>query len=287
MSMQQEQLPFGRAVWTTLPRQHGAWTALLACFLLGVIVAGKSGHESLYLLLVIVAVFSLREGAAQLLRRRPNPAQRLSLLEGLAFWAAMAFLAALALWRCNALAPLLPSATVGALLFTISLVWFGRRRRDEMSLPGEMLGMAGLSLAAPAAEAVATGGVSERTVGLWLLSLMFFEASVLHVRHVVRDQRACRQNIQQRISTGISSMLFHIGAMSLATLLARFGWIPHLAPLALIPALLKSALPILVRRTGPVRIVRVGLVELGHTVAFVALCSFLYLQQVSGIQAGQ
>ena len=285
MSIDHHRPQFVEGIIQTIPRQHGAWTALIACFLLGTIAARTPGHESLFVLFAMIALFCLREGIAQLLRKRPNSPSQAELHAGIAFWAIVALGAAAGLMHCGLLQALLLPALLGGVLFLISLK-FGRRRKDEMSLPGELLGMAGLSIAAPAAEAAASGMISERTLGLWLLSLVFFEASVFHVRHVVRHHRACRGSLRDRITSGLPSVAVHVAGFTLLLVLSASSQMPRMAPLVFVPVLIKSIYSIAVRDRSPLRITRVGLSELAHTVVFVGLSASLYFDHTPGAWGG-
>lgn len=276
----------GSAIVATIPRQHGAWSALLACFALGTLVAQAPAIESVLVLGTMVCLLCVREGIVLSMRVRNDRARQMRLLHGVFFWAVLLALTLLGLWARGVIDALFLPALIGGVLFLASLLWFARRRKDEMSLSGELLGMAGLSIAAPAAEAVASGGISERSVGLWVLSLVFFETSVFHVRHVVRDHRACMGPLEARIQAGLPSVAAHLTGFAVLAVLAANSHLPRLAPLVLLPVLIKALWTVAARESQPVRIKRVGLMELAHTIVFVGLSSGLYMAHPTGGASG-
>ncbi|MCB0219343.1 MAG: YwiC-like family protein [Chrysiogenetes bacterium] len=266
-----------KSVLPTIPRQHGAWSALIACFVLGTLVARAPAPESALVFGAMVSLLCIREGIVLSIRAKSDAERQTQLRAGTAFWCGALALMTAGLWNRDVIDALFLPAVAGGILFVVSLLWFARRRKDEMSLPGELLGMAGLSLAAPAAEAVASGGISERSLGLWVLSLVFFETSVFHVRHVVRHHRACMGPLATRIQAGMPSVAAHLVGLAVLAILAATSHLPRLAPLVFVPVLLKALWTIAARESRPVRIKRIGLMELAHTIVFVGLCSGLYM----------
>jgi hypothetical protein len=156
-------------------------------------------------------------------------------------------------------------ALIGLLAGTagVVLALLERSGRDR-SLAGELLGMAGLSAAVPAAYYVSSGAFEVRIAGLWVLAALIFCGGVLHVRHVVGR-------------LGLTpSVAFHAGAVLTAAAAGHLGLLPSFAFMALLPALLRAAGPMLRPNRPPPTIRRLGLQELGYGLLFVVLTVLCY-----------
>lgn len=262
----------------SFPRQHGAWSALLAAYALGTLIAGRFSVESLFLLLAITAAFCGREAFVFLLRLPAADPHRSSGILLTALWALLFTTGALPLaLECKGKGLLTLGAIAGAGL-GVSIVT-ARRKKDEMSFGGEILGMASLSLIAPVAQHVAAGGFSQTTLGLWLLCLLFLLGSVFHVRFVVRHRKERAGSWKDRLKAGIPSLVFHLMALGVVIAISRYTpFLPVLAPIALVPVIVKVGFSLARKGTATVQIRRIGLLELAHTAAFVVLSVFAFQQ---------
>ena len=121
--------------------------------------------------------------------------------------------------------------------FTLLL---GRQRRD-FTAGGEVVGILGLALAAPAAEYVVTGTSTEQTIGLYILGAFFFCGSVYHVRYLVRSRKATQGPFSERIRFGGVSLIYHLMVLALTVYLSAVAVVlPPLAPIALVPVTVKA-----------------------------------------------
>lgn len=259
-----------------VPRQHGAWCMLLNGFVLGTAVAGGWRLDALLLLGALVAAFWARHAASLFLRLPPGDGRQQETLA----WslAAAAVFAALGLFLSTAEGHrALPGfAGVAAVPAAVSLLI--ERRRQEFSAAGELVGVAGLSLAVPAAEYVGAGVFTGRTVGLWLLSLAFFVGGVLHVRYLVRRRLDGMGPSAARWRAGWPSVVYHVAAVAGAAALgpAGGGLLPWAAPLALLTATARAVWAVARRRPAPMPVWQIGRQELAQGLLFVALAIVAY-----------
>jgi hypothetical protein len=144
-------------------------------------------------------------------------------------------------------------------------------RRKESSVLGELIGISGLVLSAPAAYYAITGRYDATAAGLWAIHLLYFSGTVFYIKLKVREQarRKAPTELSQRLVAGRACLAYQTTALTVVALLTLLRWMPALAPLALIPVTVKMVL-------GTVRwqdrrslsLVRLGLAEVGHSLLF-------------------
>lgn len=254
----------------TVPRQHGAWSALISCFILGTAVGGSFGMEAILLLVSVFTGFLARHSAALYLRLSRTDDNRKKVLT-LAIGYFSVFLsvgALLVIWYELRVFLLLGFF---ALVF-LSIMLILEQQRREFTIMGELIGMVGLSLVAPAAEYSTTGVFSTQTVGLWIICSLFFGGSVFHVRYLVRKRIESTGPSLVRIRAGLPSVAYHLAALAVAVSLGTFiGILPSFSPMALLPVTLKALWAVGRRYKAPLPVHRIGYVELIHTLIFVFL----------------
>lgn len=169
-----------------LPKEHGAWAMLYVPFVLGVLVAGHWPGAVWLLLLCVSALFASRESLLTWWRARRRGREAAAAGQMLLLYAALAALSGLPLlvwfpW-------LLPLGLLGVCL----LLFNGAQgaQLEERSLRNELLAIAGLTMTAPAAYAVALGHWEPQALLLWLLCACYFASSVFYIKHYVTNAHA-------------------------------------------------------------------------------------------------
>ena len=150
-------------------------------------------------------------------------------------------------------------------------------RRADMTVGGELIGIAGLTLGAPATYYVGAGSPGIQMLGLWLLSFLYFGGSVFYVKLKVRvhSRQQPPASSLQRMLVGKTTVIYHVGAIALAGVLVATGLVPLLAPLAYIPVSCKAVRGTLDWRR-PVNIKRLGVMEIVHSLVFAVLLVIAY-----------
>lgn len=259
-----------------LPREHGGWAMLLAPLFVG----GLSGGAfTLPVALTIVAAFFVylaRHPLALLARaqgrRERAPSSTLVWLFVYALVAATAGLPLLLVYGLWLLAPL------GLLAGTLMVVHlYLATRRSEMSVVGEIVGISGLTLGAPAAYYAASGELGLTATSLWLLSLLYFAGAVFYVKLKVRvhTRREPPSGLVSRLSVGRVAVLYHVAVVGVAVLLVAGGMVPPLAPLAYVPVTCKAVQGALDWRRV-VNVKRLGAVEIIHSLIFAVIVIAAY-----------
>jgi hypothetical protein len=229
-------------------------------------LAARSPGPSGWLLVVgATGLFLAREPIARLvrsLRHGVRPEVRRLWILWAAGWAGLGLICVLGvvfgyerpglLWLGFAVVPLL----------TVHL-WLTERREDR-SIPAELLGIAALTLTAPAAWYTATGQWVPDGWQLWLLCLLYFSSAVFFVKmQVSRFLRPQRFPQARRLHVA-----YHLAAILIVTSAIR-GWeLNAWIAAAYLPILGRS---ILGTFRGPARLKlkRLGYLEVAYTCWFV------------------
>lgn len=260
----------------TLPRQHGAWTILLAALLIGTWTGGQGevSPRTAALFVAALAGFSARHTALLYYRLSARDPRR----TGLALWAGLqaSLLVIPGLWLVLAqgLWLLVPLGGLVAVITFASL--FLALHRLDMTLGSEVLAILGLSLAAPAAEYCTIGAFTPRTLAVWVLCAAYFVGGLIHVRGLMRRRGAPgRRPLPQRVAAARLDLAYHLAvpsAFGVAGLMVPT--VPPLSAVALLPSTLKAASRVLSPR--PLAPRQIGWVEVLHTLLFIFLAGFAF-----------
>lgn len=137
-----------------IPKQHGAWSILIASFILGASLGGKFGIESALLLLAVLSAFLGRYTASEYLKLPVSDAARKNLfawlapLRGFALFLAIFLLGATLLVIKYSRWFLIPLGIVSFAITALSL--YLAKKGKDLTLSGEITNILGLSLVAPA-----------------------------------------------------------------------------------------------------------------------------------------
>ena len=256
-----------------LPREHGAWGLLLVPMITGAGIAARQGSNYFSFILLLTAaltLFWLRTPVESLLgtsaMRVQTREERLEVTFVVAYLGAVAMLAlAMLLWfGHNPLLWLLGAAVGVAFAGQALLKKLGRRFR----MLSEVVGVIGLTSAAPAAYYVITGKFGATAWMLWLANLIFAGDQIHYVQ--VRIHTARADGMREMLSRG---WVFALGQVVMAGVLAVAcvrGLIPWLALIAFLPILLRGWIYFLQKPT-PLVVRRLGWNELGQAIAFCVL----------------
>ena len=255
-----------------VPKEHGAWAVLYGAFLAGVGVAGRLTVPGMLLLGAVTLLAFANGPLALLLRSAAGPlpsTERRRALVWIAIYAAGAAACLAPLVAVYRMTFLFPFAMVAACAFLLR--GFFVRQGDDRSLPGELVGMAALTLVGPMAHAVAVNGAQPIGAVLWLLLILFFASGVFYVRMRIRVMLAQRRGIPAVSSRARwSCLVFHAFLLVLIPGLAVGHLIPWAVLLAFAPALWRAAAG-LRRRDATLNLQRLGWSEVGLTAVFVLL----------------
>jgi CHASE2 domain-containing sensor protein len=265
----------GPSFSSSIPKQHGAWSILIACFILGTFVGGSFGVNGAVLLVSVIFGYMARHAWNVYLRQTKDKRRK----RGALGWSLMYSLISLGggtyLLFVAGLWDILQFALLALVVGVMTLIF--SRQKMEFTAGGEIAGIMGLTLAAPAAELVASGELSAQTVGLYVLCLFFFAGSVYHVRYLVRSKKATQGPAEERLKHGLPSIIYHVLILAIVVLGSTvLQWFPPLAPVALIPVVMKALWTVGHRYVKPLQVRQIGYREVAHTVIFVVIAGLAY-----------
>lgn len=229
---------------TWVPNQHGAWAMLVTPWLMGALLAGWSWIQIPVLVTALAAYLTLWATNRWLTSRFAARYRQPVLVYGVVMlvWAMGILLAS-------------PSVLVFALVIApatgIQLVyaWF----RAERSLVNGLIAVIQACLLAPV-TAVASGVPLPDTIPVYLVSLLYFAGTVLHVKSLIRE---AGEPAYER-----ASVIYHAFAMVAAAFIS--GWL-------VIPFAVFLARAIVLQRRR-LSVPAIGALEVGNCVLLVVTC---------------
>ena len=254
-----------------MPREHGAWVMLYVPLIAGVLVAWKLSYRVLLLTLSATFLFIARESLVAWWRAYRRGELRVESLLRLAIYLSLAGLAIAPLILVDRLYALAPLGLVAMLLMVVNAE-MGARREDR-TIVGEILAIAGLTMTAPAANYVAEGTWETTAIWLWALSALYFASSVFYIKLRVTLVNPRRQDERKRVwwrCAAYHSFLFV--SLSLLAITDQFNL---LALLAFAPAITRASWS-LVKTSGRLDLKRLGLLEIVYSVVFLIFIALTF-----------
>jgi hypothetical protein len=256
-----------------VPREHGAWGLLLVPLVTGTGVALRESHNflpALILLVAALALFWVRTPAESLLGTSAMRAQtrdeRLTVtiaIAGLTVVAAVA-LGSL-LWAGRNRGLWLIGAAAGSSFVAQA---FLKRLGRAFRMLSEMVGVLGLTSAAPAAYYVVTGRLGATAWMLWLANLLFAGDQIHYVQFRIHTARL--KGFRSKFARG---WIFAVGQFAMTAVLGSACWrglMPWAALIAFLPILFRGWFYFF-QKPGPLVVRRLGWNELAQAVSFCVL----------------
>lgn len=246
--------------------------------LLGLALAPAWHGAALALLLAALGFFLARYPLAVLVKTRKRAtADKAALRRWAAVYGGLTILAGGWLVLVQGLWWLAPMGLFGGLLLLFHL-WLVAQRQ-EMSLWGELAGIAGLALGAPMAYYAASGRLDRLAAMLWLINALYFGGTVFYIKLKVRQQPRfpAPEQVSQRLVKAKACLAYQMVALTLLLVLAALQWMPWLTPLSFVPVTLKMIYGAWQwQDKKSLSLVRLGVVEMVHALAFAGLVILIF-----------
>lgn len=213
-----------------LPKEHGGWFLFLTPLAVGLAVAWQWQRAALAFVVAGLALFLIRpplDLALKSWRGTRTRADLPALLTWLLIYGALIAAAGGSLVFLDGRWGLIPLGALGVALIGLQL-WAANARLAR-TLWGEVIGAAGLSLAAPAAHYATTGAWSVTAAALWLLTAIIGVGGVLYSRWRLRRRRLAAKASPDEVppaSPRVSVLSHYAGGLALVLLLTAAGWTP-------------------------------------------------------------
>lgn len=250
-------------VMLKLPREHGAWAMLYVPLVTGVLVAWSFPLRVLLFVLSATFLFVARESSVSWWRAYRRGEHRADALERLIIYLGLAGLSIAPLVFIDRLYLLAPLGLAALLLLAVNTEQAARR--EDRTIFGELLAIAGLTMTAPAAHYVALGELQPAAFWLWLLSALYFVSSVFYVRLRVilisPRKQAERKGAWRRCAS------YHVFLLVSLSLLTASDRLSFFVLAAFAPALARASW-CLIKPGGQLVLKRLGLQEIVYSVVF-------------------
>jgi hypothetical protein len=256
-----------------IPKEHGSWAMLTTPLLLGLAVAPGWHWRTIILLTAALGFFLVRFPLATLVKTRRNKrTNRAYWWQWAGIYGGITTVSGLWLIVAHSLWWLAPMGVIGGglVLFHLWLI----TRRQEMSVIGELAGIAGLALGAPMAYYAAVGQLDWVAGMLWLLNALYFGGTVFYIKLKVRQQPKIPAPNQMvtRLVKAKACLGYQSIVLTIILILTALHWIPPLTPLAFLPVTVKMLIGAgQWQDKKSLSLIRLGVIEIFHTLAFAGL----------------
>jgi len=254
-----------------LPKEHGAWAMLYVPLAIGALVAWNAPLRLLLLAPSVTLFFIARESLLISWRARSRGQQNAQAQRFMLSYLALAGMFGAPLLLVYHLYWFLAMAFGALMLFVIN----ARQavRHEDRTIGGEMMAIAGLTLAAPAAYYAASGTFDARGLSLWALCALYFASSVFYVKLRVsainpRSNEARRQSWRR-------CAFFHAFLLTSLLILSATGSMNLFALAAFSPVLVRSFWH-LARPVQRINLRSVGWLEIVYSVVFLIFTALTF-----------
>jgi hypothetical protein len=254
-----------------LPREHGAWGLLLVPMITGAGVAFRQASHIFPLILLstaALALFWLRTPVESLLgtsaMRAETVAEARTVKSVVILLGAIAAVTLAMLLWAGRNADLWPLGGAVAAAFAGQALLKKLRAR----MLSEMVGIIGLTAAAPAAYYVITGHFNATAWMLWLANILFAGDQVHYVQ--LRIHTAKVEGFRKKLSRGWAFAVGQALMTTILTLACLSRLMPALTSIAFAPLLFRGWF-YFIQEPGPLVVRRLGWNELKHATAFCVL----------------
>ena len=256
-----------------LPREHGAWAMLYVPLVTGLLVAWSLPLRVLLFLLSATFLFVARESSVVWWRAHRRGEHHGKAIERFIIYLGLAGLSIAPLVFVDRLYLLAPFGLAALLLLAINAELAAKR--DDRTIFGEILAIAGLTMTAPAAHYVALGEWRPTAFWLWALSALYFVSSVFYVKLRVilinPRKQAEREGVWRRCASYHASLLFFLFLLTASDRLSLFA-------LAAFAPVVTRASWSLIKPGGQLNLRRLGLLEIVYSVVFLIFITLTFRQ---------
>jgi hypothetical protein len=255
-----------------LTKEHGSWAVLLIPIAVAAGEVGAWSTDILFLLVAALSAFVSYLPAQTVLRHVTGNPQEASKMTASVLWGSLS----LAVAGVSTLYLVLNGDTLlvafAAIALLFFLVNFFLVTRFQKTIASDLIGMAGLTLGAPALLYVSRGVLDVEAFSLYLLSLLFFGCSVVyvHMKMKVVETKRDPLSLRERLALARMNIVYHVAVIAIVGVLALRHWTPALSLVAFIPMTI-HALYGTFTLSHKVRFKRLGWLLLAQSVLFALL----------------
>jgi len=259
------------------PKQQGAWAMVILPGLIPFFAIKSFNWIAVSLFFASLLIFVAHHNFAQnikYLRRRAAPNFK-------QLWFGLTLTLSSIIIGVCAMVQNLPTLWVfGAIAVVLScvhflLIYF----RKEMTVIGEMVGVAGLTLTSPMIVYSLLNVCNEYLYGLWFFNIVYFSGTIFYVKLKVRLQPNISKStpLWKRIRIGQQVIIHLLLMIGLVFWMIKGEILPKLSFIAMIPTIIKTIFGVSNIRDRKIFNIRsIGFSELRHAIGFTILIVLSY-----------
>ena len=257
-----------------VPHQHGAWAMFLIPAVMAVALGQSWGWSPLFLILAFVLIFLSHSPASRFIRRWRS--RRVVELESMN-WALLlggsgVILAGVIFVFHQKWNALFFGIVVGT-AFLIHL-WM-TLNREHMSVPGEIIGVFGLTASTPTMYLFLHGNLDARGWVLWMINFLYFTGSIFYIKLKVRIQTSMPEpDLKGKLKAGLPTLLYGLFVLTyvfVITVIRGYSWFFFWA---YVPFFIKAVFGLFQwQDKRSLRVNRLGFIELMHSFVFAVVCT--------------
>lgn len=254
-----------------LPKEHGAWAMLYVPFAVGALVASSFSFRLLLLLISVTFVFIARESILTWFRARSRGRDASGSLRLIFIYIALAGFIGAPLFFVYHLYWLAGFGLVTMLLLAANT--YQALQRKDRTIAGEMMGISGLTLTAPAAYYVSRGEFEPIALWLWILCALYFLSSVFYVK--LRVNTINPSKAEPRKESWNHCAVYHAFLLAILVTLTLTSKSNLFVLAAFSPVMVRS-LWHMARPVGQVNLRRVGFLEIVYSITFLIFATLTF-----------
>jgi len=251
------------------PKQHGAWAMVILPGLISFFAVWRFNWLAVLLFfaafLVFIAHYNFSENIKNLRRKKSLNFSQLGLGFGLTIFGICIGIFVM----LEKLPTLWIFGVIATVLFVLHFVLIYIRK--EMTVFGEMVGVAGLTLTSPMLVYALQNACDERLYGLWFLNIAYFSGTIFFVKLKIRIQPNVKNALtnSQKIKIGQQTIIHLIMTIGFVIWMNWTGILPKIAFITILPMIWKTIVGILkITDKKSLDIRKLGFSELRHAIGF-------------------
>ncbi len=235
-----------------IPREHGAWAMLIVPYLLGMF----SSKVTWLHLLFFVGIFAFYFASAPLLTFVRQPKLKNVVIPSFVIYISIGLIFTLPI-----LYKMPKIAIIGLFIFPFFVlnIYFAKQKKERLFI-NDLMAITGLSFLVMIAYYIGVGLIDEKVIILMGINIIFFTASVFHVKTLIREKGNSNFLFASNIFHGLSILLF-----------LMLGY-PFVAIVFLVSSLKAWFMP----KTKRHKPMQIGLIEIANSLVFVITMAIFY-----------
>ncbi|HDY75535.1 MAG TPA: hypothetical protein ENH49_03330 [Candidatus Marinimicrobia bacterium] len=254
------------------PRQHGAWAMFLVPAIMAASLAGGWNWAALFLIASFILIFLSYEPAVKVVRRWKN--KHILNKESLNWVFLFAgFGAIIAILIFTMYKQWIAFSFGGVVAVTLVIHLWVTVQKQNMSIPGELIGVFGLTASAPVIYLFLHESLDARGWILWLINFLYFAGSIFYIKLKLRIQPQIPEpNLMYKIKIAFPLITYNLILfifLWFTIWLRDYTW---LFLLAYVPFIIKSIIGIFTWQTKlNLQPKKTGFIELFHAIIFLII----------------